>query len=85
MWWSIGNTTAANNWIQIDLGSSIEMGSGECQITTTGGWTDANYAVLYGSDTGDFTGEEREMAFFENIDTAGQSGGTFSTFTEQIT
>jgi len=25
------------------------------------------------------------MAFFENIDTAGQSGGTFSTFTEQIT
>jgi hypothetical protein len=85
MWWSLGNSTAANNWIQIDLGSSIEMGSGECQITTSGGWTSANYAVLYGSDTGSFSGEEREMAFFQNIDKAGESGGTFTTYTEAIT
>ena len=85
MWWTISNSTAANNWIQIDLGSTVEMGSGECQITTSGGWTSANYAVLYGSDTGSFSGEEREMAFFENIDKAGESGGTFTTYTEAIT
>jgi hypothetical protein len=87
MWWTLGlsSANAANNWIQIDLGSSIDFGSGECQITTSGGWTDADYAVLYGSNTGDFTGEEREMAFFQNIDTSGQSGGTFTTFTESIT
>jgi len=85
MWWTLSNSTAANNWIQIDLGSSIDLGSGECQITTSGGWTSANYAVLYGSNTGDFTGEEREMAFFENIDKPGESGGTFTTYTEAIT
>jgi len=39
---------------------------------------------LYGSNTGDFTGEEREMAFFQNIDKAGESGGTFTTYTESI-
>lgn len=85
MWWTLGNSVAANNWIQIDLGSSIEMGSGECQIRTTGGWTDANYAVLYGSNTGAFAGEEREMAFFQNIDKAGEPGGTFTTYTVAIT
>jgi len=84
MWWTLALSVAANNWIQIDLGSSIDLGSGECQITTTGGWTDGNYAVLYGSNTGAFSGEEREMAFFQNIDTAGQAGGTFTTFTEAI-
>lgn len=85
MWWSLGGSTAANNWIQIDLGSSIDFGSGECQITTSGGWTDCNYAVLYGSNTGNFTGEQREMAFFQNIDKAGEAGGTFTTYTESIT
>lgn len=85
MWWSLGGSTAANNWIQIDLGSSIDFGSGECQITTSGGWTDGNYAVLYGSNTGNFTGEQREMAFFQNIDKAGEAGGTFTTYTESIT
>ena len=85
MWWSLGNSVAANNWIQIDLGSSIDFGSGECQIRTSGGWTSANYAVLYGSNTGAFTGEEREMAFFQNIDKAGESGGTFTTYTVAIT
>ena len=84
MWWTISISVAANNWIQIDLGSSIDFGSGECQITTSGGWTSANYAVLYGSNTGDFSGEEREMAFFQNIDKAGESGGTFTTYTESI-
>lgn len=87
MWWTLGLSTSLpqNNWIQIDLGSSIDFGSGECQIATSGGWTNANYAVLYGSNTGDFTGEEREMAFFQNIDKAGESGGTFTTYTEAIT
>lgn len=84
MWWTLGlsSANAALNYIQIDLGSSINIGS--CQIATSGGWTDCNFAVLYGSDTGNFSGEEREMAFFQNIDTAGQSGGTFTTFTENI-
>jgi hypothetical protein len=85
MWWTLGISTATDHWIQIDLGSSIDFGSGECQITTSGGWTDGNYAVLYGSNTGDFTGEEREMAFFQNIDKAGESGGTFTTYTQSIT
>jgi hypothetical protein len=87
MWWTLGlsSANAANNWVQIDLGSSIDFGSGECRIATSGGWTDADYAVLYGSNTGDFTGEEREMAFFQNIDKAGESGGTFTTYTEAIT
>jgi len=85
MWWTISNSVAANNWIQIDLGSSIDFGSGECQITTSGGWTSANYAVLYGSNTGAFSGEEREMAFFQNIDKAAESGGTFTTYTQAIT
>ena len=85
MWWTLGLSNTANNWIQIDLGSSIDFGSGECQITTSGGWTDANYAVLYGSNTGAFSGEEREMAFFQNIDKAGEAGGTFTTYTESIT
>lgn len=85
MWWTLSNSVAADNWIQIDLGSSIDFPSGECQITTTGGWTSANYAVLYGSNTGDFTGEEREMAFFQNIDKAGEAGGTFTTYTQAIT
>ena len=83
MWWTLGNSNAANNYIQIDLGQSVNLAS--AQIATSGGWTSANYAVLYGSDTGAFSGEEREMAFFQNIDTAGQSGGTFSTFTMNIT
>lgn len=85
MWWTLGNHAATNAWIQIDLGSSIDLGSGECRITTSGGWTDAEYAVLYGSNTGSFSGEERRMAFFQNIKTAGQAGGTFSTFTQAIT
>ena len=84
MWWTLSISAAADNWIQIDLGSSIDFGSGECQITTSGNWTNANYAVLYGSNTGNFTGEEREMAFFQNIDKAGESGGTFTTYTESI-
>jgi hypothetical protein len=84
MWWTLAISTATDHWIQIDLGSSIDFGSGECQIQTSGGWTDGNYAVLYGSNTGDFTGEEREMAFFQNIDKAGESGGTFTTYTEAI-
>lgn len=85
MWWTLGTHSASNAWIQIDLGSSIDLNGGECKISTSGGWTDANYAVLYGSNTGAFTGEEREMAFFQNIDTPGESGGTFTTFTEAIT
>lgn len=85
MWWSLGGSVAANNWIQIDLGASIDFGNGECQIRTSGGWTDANFAVLYGSDTGAFAGEEREMAFFQNIDKPGESGGTFTTYTQPIT
>lgn len=85
MWWTLGNHAAANAWIQIDLGSSIDLGGGECRISTSGGWTDADHAVLYGSNTGDFTGEEREMAFFQNIDKAGETGGTFTTYTQAIT
>ncbi len=85
IWWTLGNHAASDAWIQIDLGSSIDLGSGECRITTSGGWTNAEYAVLFGSNTGSFSGEERIMAFFQNIKTAGQPGGTFTTFTQAIT
>lgn len=79
MWWTISGATTSNNWIQIDLGSSIIINS--IRISTYGSYMNANYAVLYGSNTGAFAGEEREMAFFQNIDGA---NGTWIEYNEEI-
>ena len=71
MWWTLGNSVAANNWIQIDFGTSINLLS--LRVETNSSYTDTDFAVLYGSNTGAFAGEEREMAFLSGID-SGASG-----------
>ena len=56
---------ADNNWIQIDFGTSINLLS--FRVETNSSYTDTDYAVLYGSNTGAFSGEEREMAFCNTL------------------
>lgn len=65
MWWTLGNSVADNNWIQIDFGTSINLLS--LRVETNSSYTDTDYAVLYGSNTGAFSGEEREMAFCNTL------------------
>ena len=71
LWWTLGNSVAANNWIQIDFGTSINLLS--LRVETNASYTDTDYAVLYGSNTGAFSGEEREMAFLSGIDSGADS------------
>lgn len=71
MWWTLGNSVADNNWIQIDFGTSINLLS--LRVETNSSYTDTDYAVLYGSNTGSFSGEEREMAFLSGIDSGAAS------------
>jgi|14BtaG_2_1085337.scaffolds.fasta_scaffold04424_3 hypothetical protein len=78
MWWTLGNSTANNNWLQIDLGTSTNLLS--LEIQTNSSYTDTGYAVLYGSNTGDFTGEEREMAFLNTIDSGASGTWTYHNY-----
>jgi len=52
-------------------GTSINLLS--LRVETNSSYTDTDYAVLYGSNTGSFSGEEREMAFLSGIDSGAAS------------
>ena len=79
LYWTIGNSVAANNWVQIDFGTSITFASARLRYFPQ--YTDATTLVVYGSNTGNFSGEEREMCVFSNVD----SGSAAAELIEAIT
>ena len=56
MWWTLGNSTAANTWIQLRFSSAQPFES--LKLTTYDSFNDATHIVIKGSNTGSYSGEE---------------------------
>lgn len=76
--WTIGNTTAANAWVQIEFATATTLGS--ITVTTNASFTDATNIKVFGSNTGNFSGEEIEVADFSGVGT----GSNLITFSQNI-
>jgi len=56
MWWTLANSTAANNWIQVQFSSAQTFSS--LKLTTYDSFNDVTHLIIKGSNTGSFSGEE---------------------------
>jgi hypothetical protein len=69
-WWSIGLSTngytGADNWIQIELSTSTNIQSVKIE---TGNFMQTGTIILYGSNTGAFSGEEVEVKVISGLTT----------------
>ena len=77
-YWTIGNNTAANSWMQFAFSSATTLQS--ITITTNATYTDATNIKVFGSNTGSFSGEEIEVADFSGVG----SGSGLQTFSQNI-
>ncbi len=77
-WWTIGNGTAANAWVQIEFATATTLGS--ITVTTNRSFTDATNIKVFGSNTGNFSGEEIEVADFSGVGT----GSNLQSFSQNI-
>ena len=77
-WWTLGNSNAANSWIQFAFSSAVTLGS--ITITTNRSFTDATNIKVFGSNTGSFSGEEVEVADFSGVG----SGSNLQSFSQNI-
>ena len=77
-WWTISNGTAANAWVQIEFATATTLGS--ITVTTNRSYTDATNIKVFGSNTGNFSGEEIEVADFSGVGT----GSNLQSFSQNI-
>jgi hypothetical protein len=77
MWWTLGNSVAANNWWQIEFqkatySSAPTIKSIQVRFDSQ---TDASYFKILGSNTGAFSGEETDYGVFQIIEDTIQNFG----------
>ena len=65
-WWSLGNSNAALNWIQIEFDTAKTFQS--VRMDFYGNNTQADNVKIFGSNTGNFTGEEVEIIDISGVD-----------------
>jgi hypothetical protein len=70
-WWSLSVSSAASNWWQIEFDTARTFASVELNFYSTN--TQADNVKIFGSSTGNFTGEEIEVVDISGVD-AGVSG-----------
>jgi hypothetical protein len=63
-WWNLGLSPYSGDWLQIDLGSNVTIKS--ARLIFNSSFKNFSVGTLYGSTTGDFTGEEEILAVFDN-------------------
>lgn len=73
-WWTLGVSNAANNWWQIEFDTAKTFQSIQMNFYSTN--TTADNVKIFGSNTGNFTGEEIEVADVSGVD-GGTSGQSF--------
>jgi hypothetical protein len=57
-WWNIGSASYADSWLQLDIGSSIQVASVRFNPVNNPGYINCDGWLIYTSDTGAFAGEE---------------------------
>lgn len=77
MWWTLGNSVAADNWWQIEFirttyNPAPTIKSMQVRFDSQ---TDASYFKILGSNTGNFTGEETDYGVFQIIENTIQNFG----------
>ena len=65
-WWSLGLSNAALNWIQIEFDTAKTFQS--ARLDFYGSNTQADNVKIFGSNTGNFTGEEVEIIDISGVD-----------------
>ena len=66
-WWNLGSSNYAGSWVQIDLGSSIQIASFILNPITNPSYINCDGWLIYTSNTGAFAGEEVLRATIDRI------------------
>jgi hypothetical protein len=76
MWWTLGNSVAANNWNQLEFSSAVTFQSVTVHVYRS--FSDATHVKILGSNTGAFSGEEVECAIIALDGSATGAGQTYT-------